>query len=327
MAGKAGRLSLVPRQLRIEYPGAIYHIMSRGGRKKGIYPDDADRRDFLKTLAEACQKTGFQVHAYCLMRNHFHLVVETPNANLVAGMRWLLSSYTIRLNRRRKLCGHVFSGRYKAIIIEGRGKGYLRTACDYVHLNPVRAKLLGARERLREYRWSSLVWYLAAPARRPGWLRVDRLLREHGIQKDTAAGRQEFERRMERRRREESDSRECKPLQRGWCLGSEEFRAKLLERRERQLGGRHCGRLRHESAEAKAERLIAQELKRLKWKEPDLKEQAKSHPLKLALAARLRRETTLTIRQIARRLQMGSWKSLNNKLYLRKKTAAKEPTK
>jgi hypothetical protein len=96
---------------------------------------------------------------------------------------------------------------------------------------------------------------------------------------------------------------------------------------ERQSGGRHAGRLRHESAEAKAERLIAQELQRLHWKEPDLKEHPKSHPLKLALAARLRRETTLTIRQIARRLHMGSWKSLNNKLYLRNKTAAKEPGK
>lgn len=115
----------MPRQLRIEYPGAIYHITSRGRRKKGIFLDDVDRQDFLKTLAEACQKTGFQAHAYCLMRNQFHLVVETPNANLVAGMRWLLSSYTIRLNHRRKRFGHVLGGRYKAIIIEGGGHGYL----------------------------------------------------------------------------------------------------------------------------------------------------------------------------------------------------------
>src|SRR6266481_1206810 len=86
----------MPRQFRVEYPGAIYHIMSRGDRKKDIYLDDVDRQDFLKTLAEACHKTGFEVHAYCLMRNHFHLVVETPDANLVAGMRWLLSSYTSR---------------------------------------------------------------------------------------------------------------------------------------------------------------------------------------------------------------------------------------
>ena len=80
-----------------------------------------DRQDFLKTLAEACQKTGFQVPAYCLMRNHFHLVVETPDANLVAGMAWLLSAYTIRLNHRHQLFGHVFSGRYKALLVEGSG--------------------------------------------------------------------------------------------------------------------------------------------------------------------------------------------------------------
>ena len=97
-----------------------------------------DRQDLLKTLAEACQKTAWQVHAYCLMRNHFHLVVETPDANLVEGMRWLLSAYTIRLNHRQKLFGHVFSGRYKALIVEGSGSGYLKTACDYVKGSPMR---------------------------------------------------------------------------------------------------------------------------------------------------------------------------------------------
>ncbi len=310
----------MPRQLRVEYPGAIYHVMSRGDRRKDIYLDEVDRQDFLKTLAEACQKTGFQVHAYCLMRNHFHLVVETPNANLVAGMRWLLSSYTIRLNHRQKLFGHVFSGRYKAIVVEASGMGYLRTVCDYVHLNPVRAKLLGSKDRLLEYPWSSLVWYLAAPEHRPDWIRVDRLLGEHGIEKDTAAGRQEFERRMERGREVESDGAEWKPLRRGWCLGSEPFRAKLLERMEPQLGEHHAGQLRQECAEAKGERIIAEELNGLKWKEAELKKQRKGDPAKLAMAVRLRRETTLTIRQIAQRLSMGSWKSLNNKLYLRSKT-------
>jgi putative transposase len=97
-----------------------------------IFPTDVDRHDFLKTLAEACQKTGFEVHAYCLMSNHFHLVVETPKANLVAGMQWLLSSYTLRLNHRHKLFGHVFSGRYKALLVDGTNDGYLKTVCDYV---------------------------------------------------------------------------------------------------------------------------------------------------------------------------------------------------
>ena len=128
----------MPRKPRVQYPGAIYHVVSRGDRREDIFLNDVDRQDFLKTLAEACGKTGWQVHAYCLIRNHFHLVVETPNANLVAGMSWLLSTYTIRLNRRQQLFGHVFSGRYKALLVDGSG-GYLKTVCDYVHLNPVRA--------------------------------------------------------------------------------------------------------------------------------------------------------------------------------------------
>ncbi|HYG36443.1 MAG TPA: transposase [Clostridia bacterium] len=106
--------------------------MSRGDQRDDFYYEDVDRQDFLKTLAEVCQKTGFQVHAYCLMRNHFHLVVETPNAYLVSRMRWLLSSYTLRLNHRRKLCGHVFSGRYKALLMEGSGNSYLKTVCGAV---------------------------------------------------------------------------------------------------------------------------------------------------------------------------------------------------
>ena len=100
--------------------------------------------DSSSTLGEACGKTGWQVHALCLMPNHFHLVVETPQANLVAGMKWLLGTYTGRFNRRHKLFGHLFSGRYKALIVDGSGNGYLKTVCDYVHLNPARAKLLHA---------------------------------------------------------------------------------------------------------------------------------------------------------------------------------------
>ena len=107
--------------------------------------------------------------------------METPNANLVAGMAWLQSTYTIRLNHRHKQVGHVFSGRYKSQLIEGSGNGYLRTACDYVHLNPVHAKLLKPKDRLRAYPWSSFGYYLCALAHRPKWIRVDRLSGEHGI--------------------------------------------------------------------------------------------------------------------------------------------------
>lgn len=116
-------------------------------------------------------------------------------------MAWLQSAYTIRLNHRHKLIGHVLSGRYKAQLVEGSGNGYLRTACDYVHLNPVRAHLLQPQKRLLAYPWSSFGAYLATPKHRPSWVRVDRLLGEHGIQEDTPAGRQRFEARMEQRRR------------------------------------------------------------------------------------------------------------------------------
>jgi len=313
----------MPRKLRIEYPGAIYHVMSRANGKGNIFLDDVDRQDFLKTLAEACVKTAFQVHAHCLMRNHFHLVVETPQANLVAGMRWLLSTYTIRLNHRHKRFGHVFSGRYKALVVDGSGNGYLRTVCDYVHLNPVRAKLLGPEQRLLEYPWSSLGLYLAGQAHRPQWLRVDRLLGEHGIEADRAAGRRLFEQQMEARRAEAEDPTEWKAMRRGWCFGPAEFKARLLEPIEGTLGEHHSGEMRRESAQAKGERIIGEELKRLRWSEPDLQQRPKSDATKLKLAVRLRRETTLTLRQIAERLHLGSWKSLNNKLYLRSKSKRK----
>jgi putative transposase len=89
--------------------------MNRRDRREVIFDDDDDRKRFLATLGEACQKTEWQVHAYCLMRNHFHLVIETPQANLVAGMKWLLGVYTSRFSRRHKEFGHLFSGRYKAL--------------------------------------------------------------------------------------------------------------------------------------------------------------------------------------------------------------------
>ena len=289
--------------------------MNRANGTGNIFETDVDRQDFLKTLAEACGKTGFQIHAYGLMRNHFHLVVETPNGNLVAGMRWFLSAYTLRFNPRHQRFGPVFSGRSKALVVDGSGNGYLRTVGDYVHLNPVRAKLLQPGQRRLEYPWSSFGWYLAAPPHRPGWLRVDRLLGEQGIQQDTVAGRREFERRLEARRAAESDGAEWRAIRRGWCLGSAEFKASLLARMAGKLGEHHSGELKRERAETKAGRIMAEELKRLGRRPGELSARPKSDPAKLAIAARLRRETTLTLSQITARLHTGTWKSLIAKLH------------
>ena len=112
----------MPRQLRIEFPGAFYHVMARGDRRESIYEDDVDRRRFEETLKEGCEATGWLVHAYVLMGNHYHLLIETPEANLVKGMSWLQGTYTMRYNSRHKLSGHLFGGRYKSVLVQA-GKG------------------------------------------------------------------------------------------------------------------------------------------------------------------------------------------------------------
>ena len=143
---------------------------------------------------------------------------------------------------------------------------------------------------------------------------MDRLLGEHGIQEDTAAGRAEFERQMERRR-EETDSEALKALRRGWCLGGDQFRRQMLERMSGSLGAHHSGELHRASAQAKAERIVAEELKRRGWAEVDLVRRRGNDPIKLEIAARLRRETTLTIKAIAARVELGSSKSANANLH------------
>jgi putative transposase len=302
------------RKLRLQYEGAIYHVMSRGDRGEDIFRGDEDRRLFLKTLGEACAKTSWQVHAYCLMRNHFHLVMETPRANLVAGMKWLLGTYTARFNRRHKYFGHLFSGRFKSLIVDGSGTGYLRTVCDYVHLNPARAKILKRGHQLDDFPWSSYPAYLRGPSQRPVWLRVDRVLGEAGIPKDSAAGRREFARRLELRRWENGEQM-WKKIRRGWALGSEEFREELLQAMEQRGSDYIAGDEIKESEEHKAERLIKGQLRLLGWTNSDLPQAAKGDKRKIRIAKLLREQTTMTLKWIAQRLHMGVWTHLANRLY------------
>ena len=300
------------RKLSVQYPGAIYHVMNRGDHREAIFRSIRDRELFLETLGQACEKTGWQVHAWCLMRNHFHLVVETPRANLVPGMKWLLGTYTQRFNSRHKLRGHLFAGRYRALPVEGGGTGYLKSACDYVHLNPARAKLLRSQQALWEYRGSSYPLYLKERRARPTWLRVDRLLGEQGIAKDSPAGRQQFERRMERRRASE-DGEEFAPLERGWSMGSEEFRKELLA--QMKAGPEHFGEEVRESGEEQARRLIAGELRRLGWEDAELERRRKGDSHKLRIARLLRTQTTMTLGWIAQALCMGTKSHLAHLLY------------
>jgi putative transposase len=168
------------RPLRIQYDGAVYHVTTRGNARKPIYKDDGDRLKFLDILAEVNRKYNWLCHAYCLMDNHYHLIVETLDGNLSKGMRQLNGLYTQSYNRRHRRGGHIFQGRYKSILIEK--ESHLLEVCRYVVLNPVRAKAVGDSG---EWNWSS--FNSTAGKRKPHQcLTVDWILGQFGAKRGQA---------------------------------------------------------------------------------------------------------------------------------------------
>ena len=259
---------------------------------------------------------------YCLMSNHFHLVVETPQPNLVVGMKWLLGTYTVRFNRRHREFGHVFSGRYKSLIVDGSASGYLKSVCDYVHSNPVRAGLLRLSQPLESHRWSSYRQYLKGAGKRVKWLRVDRLLGEWGIPKDSPAGRRHFGRCMEGRRRQESSKSDWRAVERGWFLGDKQLKEELLAQMHERRQDHYGAELR-EADLVHAERVLREELSRRGWSETDLIRRRKGDPEKVEIAAHLRACTTMTLKWIAERLRMGAWTYVSNCLVQKGKNEGK----
>lgn len=168
------------RPLRLEYAGALYHVTARGDRREDIYRDEVDRQAWLEGLAMACQRFNWVVHAYCQMTNHYHLLVETVEGNLSRGMRQLNGHYTQRFNRRHGLVGHLYQGRYKAILVQK--EGYLLELSRYVVLNPVRAGLV---RRPEDWPWSSYR-ALIGRASTPQWLDTHWLLGQFGRQRKKA---------------------------------------------------------------------------------------------------------------------------------------------
>ena len=162
------------RPLRLSFPGAVYHVTSRGNARHDIVADDRDRSQWLSLLAHVVDRYGWLCHAYCLMDNHYHLVIETPKPNLSIGMRQLNGRYTQAYNRRHEQVGHVFQGRFTAILVEK--DAHLRELCRYVVLNPVRAKIVS---HPRLWMWSS---YRATvgETKAPGWLTTDWILSQFG---------------------------------------------------------------------------------------------------------------------------------------------------
>ena len=312
----------MPRQVRIEFAGAMYHVMARGDRREAIVKDEEDRRTFVRTLGEAAERAGFRVHAWVLMSNHYHLLLETPEPNLSQGMGWLQNAYTRRINTRHGLWGHVFGGRYKAILVEP-GNCYW-ALLDYIHLNPVRAGLVKREEGLESCRWSSLPGYLGEPGKRSEWLETGMGLAVTGC-RDTASGRRRFLEILEERvdwsapgkagREYSSGEGETKlavysSLKRGWFFGSQAFKERLLGMMEERLAGR-MKRRGIQSAAAKdhgewqARRLVDAGLLVFGTSSAELKNAAKSDWRKGLLAEMIQRQTTMKLVWISEKLRMG----------------------
>ena len=171
------------RPLRLEFPNALYHITSRGDRLEDIYEDDADRIEYLNIFSSVINQFNWVCYAYCLMSNHYHLLIQTPEGNLSKGMRQLNGIYTQSYNRRHRKTGHLFQGRYKAILVDQ--DSYLLELSRYIVLNPVKA---GIVKRAGNWQWSS---YLAMTGQResPDWLSSDYLLLQFSSHRKTAVKR------------------------------------------------------------------------------------------------------------------------------------------
>jgi hypothetical protein len=250
------------------------------------------------------------------MPNHFHLVLETPEPNLVTGMKWFLGAYTQKYSRRHGLRGHVFQGRYKALMVEAGQGEYLATVSTYVHLNPARAGLLAAENpRLTTYEWSSYPAYVGKKAR-PDWLVPVRVLGNLGL-KDDRVGRESYEEYLQERIRELRTKAGRKryrvtwdAIRYGWCLGGGEFEDGLVNRLKGVVSGRrresYSGpeMMRHEDGEA--QRLVKAGLRLLKLDESRLDELKKGALEKRLLAWLVWDRTGVGQRWICERLKMGA---------------------
>ena len=302
------------RKPRIEYEGAVYHVMCRGNRQETVFEDDHDCKMFLDVLETTCERTGWLVHAYVLMGNHYHLLIETPEANLVAGMRWIQGTYTKRFNARHKQWGHLFQGRYKALVVD-TGSDYFSTVSDYIHLNPARSKSFDLENgKLSDYKWSSYPNYLRS-AGRPAWLAVDRTLGNMSLP-DSRSGRNQYCKILQSRVTKIAESE--KPwavdeswaqIRRGWCFGSDEFREQMVKaldvvmegKRRDSFGGVESKR--HDALAAR--RLLVKGLKKLHIDKEDLLGLKKNDIHKKVLAWYIRKNTSVRNEWIANNVMMG----------------------
>jgi len=250
------------------------------------------------------------------MGNHYHLLLETPEANLVSGMKWLQGTYTQRFNSRHKLWGHLLQGRYKALMVDGAGGDYFSTVGSYIHLNPARAKLFDLESgKLTDFPSSSYPLYFK-PSKRPNWLRVNRMLGAMGVE-DDRNGRERFRRMMQKRVLEiacsdtpqDVDAQWAK-IRRGWCFGGEPFFNEMMGRLDGVIGSRgkresFSGEQVRSHDEVEAQRLLEEGLSVLGIDSDKLEGMRRNAPEKQSLAWRLRSRTIVSNQWITERLHCG----------------------
>jgi len=329
------------RTLRVEYDGAFYHIRVKGYLKRPIFRDAEDYQYFLNALGEACSMTGWRVHAWVLLPDHYHLFIEAPFANLVAGMQWLQNAFTRRFAVRYLNEGKLFADRYKAIPVEGRDAFFYRTLSDYLHLNPVRAGLINPAtgQSIADFRWSSVAGgFLLPPDTRPVGFVGEVGMRNLGFA-DDVEGREEWIRGLDERARTEPRERCGVPpvepegdrrrstIRRGWFWGSSMFSEKLqrigewASKAHRNLGSASV-RKSGTHGENRALRILEQGLEEAGLTQENLAQLRGSDPRKVRIAVRIKRETIVSTQWIATNLRMKSAANASHQIRQYKRAVA-----
>ncbi|MEN9840879.1 MAG: hypothetical protein RL376_679 [Verrucomicrobiota bacterium] len=292
------------RKLRIAYPGALYHVINRGNYRADIFESDAAKKAFLTTLWEAADKANWRIHAYVIMRNHYHIALETPDGTLVEGMRWLQSTFAHRFNRFRKESGHVFQGRYQAIVVQDFA--HLATVVNYIHLNPVRAQIVAPADAAT-YPWSSLA-LLPSPTRPPR-LDLSTGLKGAGSLTDSPDGQRTYLDYLTWLATADAKQKELEfaRLSRGWVIGGRDFvKALAQDHKEQWAQTSAFEQDAHAAREAAWEQILATHLKTLGCDAEAAKRDRKSAAWKVAIAATMRRDTTATNVWLTEQLNMGA---------------------
>lgn len=304
------------REHRFEYAGAYYHITARGDGGKMIFESKEDAESFLYWLSELHETHGCVIHAWVLMGNHFHLLLETPTANLVSSMRYLISHYSQGWNARRERRGHVFQGGYKAVPVSsehGVEGSYIRIAADYIHFNPIRAGLLGCEiSALVDYPWSSLKHYRTGKA--PKWMNIQRVLDDLSLdlkKKVRRAYVYHLEASAQQSKGQVSTDA-MRALREGWYLGEDRFRNHLMNLMDESTAqttkiGNVSGSAVNERNESEAEKIVHFMSAELGLEDDGRawRSMFRRDERKVIMATLIRSKTKMSNTWVAKRLEMG----------------------